>query len=180
MAYYYSPFRKNYVKKNNKNYCPFCDLDNIKKHIITNKKGIQIENKSYYWFVNFFPKFDGHTMIVPRRHIVSIKDETDKETLDRKKIICFAIKQLKKIYPKCGFEIFLQYGQSSNSSIKHLHWHIAPANMNDELRSFEKLGHFYTTKKNQKKILIFPTKIKTSPEQLINILSQSIGYSVLK
>ena len=180
MIYCYSPFRKNYVKNSDQNYCPFCDLDNIKKQIIVNKKELEIKNKSYCWAINFFPKFDGHTIIIPKRHIVSIEEETDKETIDRKKIICFATKQLEKIYPKCGFEIFLQYGQGSSSSVKHLHWHIIPANTNDRLRSFEKLGYFYTTKKDEKKILISPAEIKTSPKQLMNILSQSIGHLVLK
>lgn len=180
MAYYYSPFRKNYINKNKKYCCPFCDKNNIKKQIIVNKKGIEIKNNSYFWLVNFFPKFDGHTMIIPKRHIVSIDEETDKETVDRKKIICFATQQLKKIYPQCGFEIFLQYGQGSSASVEHLHWHVVPANLDDELRSFEKLGHFYTTKKDDKKILVSPVKIKTSPEKLINILSQSIGNLALE
>ncbi len=180
MVYYYSPFRKNYVKKGNNNCCSFCDVVNIKKQVIVNNKGVEIKNKSYLWVVNFFPKFEGHTMIIPKRHMVSIDKETDEEALDRKRIICFAVKQLKKIYPKCGFEIFLQYGLGSSSSVKHLHWHIAPARLDDKLRSFEKLGHFYTTKKGEKKILIFPIKIKTSPEQLMSILSQTIRYSILK
>ena len=178
MIYYYSPFRKNYTKNKSKNYCPFCDSGNIKKQIIINKKEVEIKNESYCWAVNFFPKSDGHTIIIPKRHIASIEEETDKETIDRKKIICFATKQLKKIYPKCGFEIFLQYGQGSSSSVEHLHWHIIPANTDDKLRSFEKLGYFYTAKKDEKKILISPIKIETSPKQLMSILSRSIGCSI--
>ncbi len=100
MVYYYSPFRKNYVKKGNNNCCSFCDVVNIKKQVIVNNKGVEIKNKSYLWVVNFFPKFEGHTMIIPKRHMVSIDKETDEEALDRKRIICFAVKQLKKIYPK--------------------------------------------------------------------------------
>jgi len=181
MAYYYSPFRKKYGKKKGKEVCcPFCDKETIKKQLITNKKGIEMKNNSYYWVVNFFPKFEGHTMIIPKRHIVSIDEETNKEALERKKIICFAIKQLEKVYPQCGFEIFLQYGPGSSASVKHLHWHIAPARLDDTLRSFEKLGHFYTTKKGEKRVIIFPIKIKTSPKKLMILISQSLGNLVLK
>lgn len=70
--------------------------------------------------------------------------------------------------------IFLQYGAGSASSVSHLHWHIVPALPSDTLRSFEKLGHFYTANEKEQKILIFPIKIQKAKRLLQQALSQVI------
>ena len=52
-------------------------------------------------------------MIVPKRHTTSLEEETEEEILARNKLILFAIKQVQKLYPKAGVELFLQYGPGS-------------------------------------------------------------------
>lgn len=151
-----------------------CDKKIIKKQIIKNELREPIENEHYYWVVNYFPKFEGHTMVIPKRHLISLADESKKEVLSRNQIEKFAVKTLKKLYPKAGVEIFLQYGSGSASSIPHLHWHIVPALPGDNLRSFEKLGHFYTREKDKEKIIFFPIKIKKAKKILQQALSKII------
>ncbi len=93
----------------------------------------------------------------------------------RQELILFALSQLEKIYPGYGFEIFIQYGPGSAQSIEHLHWHIVPAHPDDSLRSFEKMGHFYTTEEGKERVLLFPLEIKLAREDLIARLKKVIG-----
>jgi diadenosine tetraphosphate (Ap4A) HIT family hydrolase len=111
-------------------------------------------------------------MIVPKRHLESVYDETSMETLARNELTLKAITALKALYPDSGIELFIQFGQGSASSVKHLHWHIVPAHKDDELRSFEKLGHFYTTEEGKEKVVLFPHPIRLAKEELRDVLSQ--------
>lgn len=179
MAYYYSPFRKSYGGDSKKIEgevgCPFCSSENIGSQGVHNGAGELMENDHYFWIVNFFPKFEGHTMIVPKRHIRHLSDETPEEIVARQEVALFAMRQIEKVYPSCGFEIFLQCGPGSSQSVEHLHWHIVPAQKNDALRSFEKLGHFYTDEDGKEKTLVFPVAIGLAKESLLTKLAETIG-----
>ena len=171
MAYYYSPFRKGYGKHHSGD-CVFCDTKHIAKQGIRTKAGKVIENESYLWVINAFPKFEGHTMVVPKRHMVNLGEETAQEIVDREELIIYAAKVLQKAFPRSGIEVFLQTGVGSASSVAHLHWHVVPASHDDHLRSFEKLGHFYTIEPGKERVVVFPMEIKQSPTQLISKLKQ--------
>jgi|SRR3989344_863310 len=174
MAYYYSPFRNNYQRKLTDG-CAFCDTEKIMHQAVRDKSGRIMENNYYIWLVNFFPKFEGHTLLVPKRHLISLQDESLDEILSRNKLMQYAVTVLERLYPDSGVEIFLQYGPGSAASISHIHWHIVPAMCNDELRSFEKLGHFYTTDQGKERVLLFPLKIDKAKEDLQTALSQVIS-----
>jgi diadenosine tetraphosphate (Ap4A) HIT family hydrolase len=172
MAYYFSPFRKKYGPPSGR--CPFCDPKIIKKQTILDSKGKAIENKYYRWMVNYFPKFEGHTMVVPKRHLKVLGTETPEEIAAREELINIANQTLQKAFPGSGLEVFLQTGAGSQSSIEHLHWHVVPASSSDKLRSFAKLGHFYTTKQDEERVLIFPMKIERSPVELKKELKRTL------
>lgn len=173
MAYFYSPYRKKYSKKQS-DICAFCDPKIIKRQTVRNSDNVMAENNYYRWMVNFFPKFEGHTLIVPKRHMTELGMEKRKEILAREKIINLASTVLRRLYKSSGLEIFLQTGTGSESSIQHLHWHVVPAMPDDRLRSFEKLGHFYTAEPNEERILIFPIRIKRSPSVLKLALARTM------
>lgn len=175
MAYYYSPFRKEYSPKQDKDSCPFCNSGVIRAEAVRDGRGKIIENDSYIWLVNFYPKFEGHTLIVPKRHITDLDEEKDNESLDRQTIINTAAKAIQKIYSNSGVEIFLQFGPGSEASVKHLHWHIVPALPNDPIRGFGKLGHFFAKNETDEVVLRFPIKIKFARESLQNVLSKSLN-----
>lgn len=170
MAYYYSPFRKTYDKKQTG--CPFCDVSTVASQCITTANGNIVENNSYRWLINVYPKFEGHTMIVPKRHITKIGEESVQEVIDREELITYAAQVLQKAFSGSGIEVFVQTGAGSSSSVQHLHWHVLPASETDILRSFDKLGHFYTIEPGKEKVLIFPHIISKSPLQLQKFLGK--------
>src|SRR3989338_9001085 len=98
MAYFYSPFRKEYSPKQDGDVCPFCDSEVIRAEAVRDGRGKIIENDSYIWLVNFFPKFEGHTLIVPKPHITDFEGETNNEALDRQAITNIAARAIQKIY----------------------------------------------------------------------------------
>lgn len=166
MAYYYSPFRKNYSKETNADGCPFCNEEEMSKQVICRSDGTLIENKYYRWIINTYPKFEGHTMLVPRKHILHIGEESAEEICAREELLLIASDALRKLYPGAGIEVFLQTAGESASSVEHLHWHVVPALKDDNLRSFEKLGHFYTIEPEEEKIVIFPHRIEKGGDVL--------------
>lgn len=134
---------------------------------IVDQAGELFQNDYYRWVVNAYPKFEGHTMLVPHAHVTDLTEETDAALLARQKLLTEILPILQHAYPNCGVEYFLQTGPGSASSVAHLHWHLVPAFPDDELRSFEKLGHFYTTEPDQEKVVIFPKRISMSPDELL-------------
>lgn len=170
MAYYYTPLRKDY--KPDKPGCPFCDSENVSKQSVLDKHGKVMENEHWVWMVNWYPRAEGHTMIVPKRHITKLEDETPEELWSRRKMELIAGEALKKLYKTDGIEIFFQIGAHSHATVKHLHWHIVPASREDFFGSFEKMGIFYTTEKDKEKIIMLPIPIKYAREDLQKALAQ--------
>jgi diadenosine tetraphosphate (Ap4A) HIT family hydrolase len=172
MAYYYSPFRNQYAPDTQEKSCVFCSPEIKNAQAVRNAAGEIIENEHFVWQVNFFPKFEGHTLIVPKRHLTSVYEETPAEAVSKNELIKIAAAAMEKLYPGSGLEFFLQTGKGSRSSVKHLHWHLVPAFPDDTLRGLEKIGQFYTTKKDEEKIIVFPVEIKKAKEELQKALSQ--------
>ena len=165
--YSYSPFRKSYNTANTEAVCVFCDSEQMGKQTIILADGNPVENELYRWVVNVFPKFEGHTMLLPKRHITAIQDQTAEETIAATELLKTALAVLATTFPDHGIEHFAQWGAQSASSQAHIHSHLVPAHPDDSFRSFEKLGHFYTTKEDQEKIVLFPVPITLSPEELL-------------
>ncbi len=174
MAYYYSPFRKTYEEGASEGPCAFCSAPSKERGAIYDSEGSFVESSHYYWAVALFPKFEGHTLLVPKRHITSVVDETDEEIISRQRLLAVAVAALGKLYPGSGVEIFVQNGLGSASSIGHIHWHVVPAMPSDSLRGFEKLGHFYTTEEKKEKVILFPQEMRLAREELQDALSYSI------
>src|SRR3989338_8159350 len=101
MAYFYSPFRKKYTEQK-PGTCPFCDPKIIEKQTVRDLADTPIENKYYRWTINFFPKFEGHTMVVSKQHLTEFGKENKNEILAREKMMTLASTTLQKLYPNCG------------------------------------------------------------------------------
>lgn len=171
MPYYYTPFRNNYKPQTpdtkKEKACPFCDQDTITAQSLHNSSGKLFENEHYYWMVNWFPRTEAHTMLVPKRHIIDITDETPEEIVARQALLIEAHQALTNSFGETGYEIFLQTGPGSLSSIKHLHWHLIPTTPQKDSLSLAKLGYFWTTEPTEEKVVIQPTEITIAREELI-------------
>ena len=176
MPYYYSPFRKSYeeaarTKPETAKPCILCDIPTMESQSLVYASGERFENEHYRWVVNWFPRAEAHTMLVPKRHITNLHDETTEEVVARQELLKEAYDALQRTFPESGVEIYLQTGKGSLNSIRHLHWHLVPALPQHDLLGFEKVGYFSTTEPEEEKVVITPIEITIARDQLIELVA---------
>lgn len=102
--------------------CPFCKLD--KKRVIN-------EREFSYALLDIYPVSKGHTLIIPKRHVLNIEDLNKKEIIDLFENL-IKVKEALKNYFKCdGFNIGINLGEVSGQTIEHIHIHLIPRYKND-------------------------------------------------
>jgi diadenosine tetraphosphate (Ap4A) HIT family hydrolase len=103
-----------------KEYCLFCDRENTKEHKII------AENEEFRARRDNFPVTQGHTEIVPKKHIESFFTLTNEEILQ----LFDLLKKVKNIiqdkYSPDAYNIGVNDGEKAGRSIHHLHIHIIP------------------------------------------------------
>lgn len=74
-----------------------------------------------------FPVTPGHTLVIPRRHVVTIGDLTDEEWAD----IRFLIGCVKRESDATSFTIGINDGPDAGRTVHHLHVHVIPRRPGD-------------------------------------------------
>ena len=103
--------------------CPFCSLP---------KERIFLSNEFAYAIKDGFPVSDGHTLIIPRRHIASWFDTTDEERQELFKLLSLGKEILAEEYSPDGFNIGINDGPPAGQTVPHLHIHLIPRYKNDQ------------------------------------------------
>jgi len=96
--------------------CIFCTLD----------REILAESTHSLAFADAFPVSPGHTLVVPRRHVVTIFDLPEDEYAD-----CFLLAHkvqalLAARHAPDGFNIGANCGEAGGQSVWHAHIHVIP------------------------------------------------------
>lgn len=117
--------------------CIFCKIINGN---IPSKKVYEDEN--ILAFMDVSPICDGHTLIVPKKHVETILD-VDTETLTNmfetaKKIAPMVMNKLNEK----GFSLTINYGDKQ--SVKHLHMHIMPNYEKKPSKNYEEVHKIIT------------------------------------
>jgi diadenosine tetraphosphate (Ap4A) HIT family hydrolase len=73
-----------------------------------------------------FPVSPGHTLIIPRRHIVSFFDVTDAERADLMSLLAAARVELDRQLRPAGYNIGINDGAAAGQTVPHLHIHLIP------------------------------------------------------
>lgn len=99
--------------------CVFCDLR--QKYIVMEEDGMVLT-------VALYAYIDGNVMIIPRRHVRSVKELTGKEWEAARKFMYIAKKLIRKVHGIKGVQYVIRDGgivaQSTVSD--HLHIHVIP------------------------------------------------------
>ena len=103
--------------------CPFCRRDSIGE--------ILAENRLSIAFYDRFPVSQGHTLIVPKRHVSSFFDLEMEEHMQIRalSIQCHDILQ-QRFHPN-GFNIGVNVGKSAGQTVFHCHIHLIPRYLGD-------------------------------------------------
>jgi diadenosine tetraphosphate (Ap4A) HIT family hydrolase len=105
--------------------CLFCDRANtIQHHII-------LENDKAYVRWDNMPVNQGHLEIVPKRHIVSFFELTERELVSIYELTAQAKDVVDKKYSPSGYNIGVNEGEAAGRTIHHLHVHLIPRYLGD-------------------------------------------------
>lgn len=99
--------------------CVFCDLRD--KYIVYEENGIVMA-------VALFAYIDGNMMIIPRRHVRSVKELTDIEWETIRKFMYIAKKLIRKVHNLKGLQYIVRDGgiEAQSTVSDHLHMHCIP------------------------------------------------------
>lgn len=98
--------------------CVFCDMR--EKYIVREENGIVMT-------VPLYAYIDGNVMIIPRRHVKSVKELTDLEWQTMRKFMYVAKKMIRKVHGIKGVQYIIRDGgPEAQSTVEHLHMHCIP------------------------------------------------------
>jgi len=72
------------------------------------------------------PVSKGHTLIIPRRHVVSFFETTEEERLAMLKLLDEAKALLDREHKPDGYNIGINNGTTAGQTVMHLHMHLIP------------------------------------------------------
>ncbi len=105
--------------------CVFCDHDKAeKRHEIYEQNGV-------YMTVPAYAYIDGHLLVIPRRHVTSVKELTPTEWETMRKMFYLAKKMIREVHGIKGMQIVQKDGVTAQRSVEHLHFHCVPFDQPD-------------------------------------------------
>jgi len=103
--------------------CPFCA---VKPDEILIERPLAVARRDTY------PVNKGHTLIIPRRHVVSFFDATDEERNAMTALLVETRALLDREHDPDGYNIGINDGRAAGQTIMHLHIHIVPRYVGDK------------------------------------------------
>ena len=98
--------------------CIFCNLDTSR---------IEKENSLALSFKDLYPVTNGHTLVIPKRHIQSFFDLTGEEQEAMLELLKSQKSELMQNDKKItGFNIGVNDGKDSGQTVMHCHIHLIP------------------------------------------------------
>jgi diadenosine tetraphosphate (Ap4A) HIT family hydrolase len=102
--------------------CPFCRLD---------KNRIRMESEFAAAFLDGFPVAQGHTLVIPKRHVASLFELTEKEQAEVWKLVAVVRASLVAELQPDGFNVGLNDGTAAGQTVMHAHVHVIPRRYGD-------------------------------------------------
>ena len=107
----------------NKTGCVFCSLD---------KKSIDLENELALLFYDVYPVTEGHSLIIPKRHVKDYFELTIEEIAAINELILIQKEKLMNADSSiAGFNIGTNAGGTAGQTVMHCHIHLIPRRRGD-------------------------------------------------
>lgn len=103
--------------------CPFCELP-ADRIIIANPLAIVIRDG--------FPVSNGHTLIIPKRHVGSFFEITNEERHSLFELMDEAKQAIDLEHHPAAYNIGINDGPAAGQTVPHLHIHLIPRYTNDD------------------------------------------------
>jgi histidine triad (HIT) family protein len=116
--------------------CVFCKI--ARKEIPSD---IVYENEDVIAFRDAHPIAPVHVLVIPKKHIASITDITDKDTLLMGKLIAAAKKIAEDLkISEYGYKLLFRVGEHGGQEVKHIHLHLlGGARLSEDIRPIMKV-----------------------------------------
>lgn len=111
--------------------CPFCDNTNLSLRKF-------YENENFIAIYNLRPFVEGHSLVLPKRHVKSLLDLNSQEKTGFMSFLDRVIFISLKYAEAHEFNLILQEGENAGQSIPHAHFHIMPRKLTDKVGKAKK------------------------------------------
>ena len=106
--------------------------DKKPKCLFCGEQKIIFENALAYVTRDSYPVTQGHTLVIPRRHVPSFFDLRMDERVAMLELLDSAKRELDERYQPDGYNIGINDGVAAGQSILHLHIHVMPRYKGDK------------------------------------------------
>lgn len=96
--------------------CIFCQHD----------RPILAQTELSFAFLDSFPVSNGHALVMPKRHVISIWEMTTDEYIDAFNLVRQVKDILQKKFEPQGFNIGVNCGEAAGQTVFHAHIHVIP------------------------------------------------------
>ncbi len=124
-----SAILQNNMTSKESNNCIFCKI--AKKEI---KSDIIVETNNFIAILDVHPKTEGHTLIIPKKHMVTILDIQNNLAEELLQLIKKIASQILETKQGDGFNIIMNNLPPAGQVIMHAHIHVIPRKESDGLR----------------------------------------------
>lgn len=100
--------------------CPFCEL------VSTKSSRIIEENDQAFVIRDGYPISEGHTLVIPKRHVGSFFDISNDERSALFELVESSKKSLDNEFKPDAFNIGVNDGAAAGQTVAHLHIHLIP------------------------------------------------------
>lgn len=102
--------------------CPFCSLPEAR----------MVKANDHAFFIrDGYPISEGHTLIIPKRHVSSFFKITANERSSLLELLHYAKSELDAEFKPDGYNIGINDGPSAGQTVLHLHIHLIPRYVGD-------------------------------------------------
>lgn len=98
--------------------CPFCRDEVQAGHFAASEHFLALYNMA--------PILPGHSLVIPRRHLLSLMELSDPELCELTLFSRDIVRVLQKAFGSRSFDWTLQEGWEAGQTVPHLHLHIIP------------------------------------------------------
>ena len=144
------------------NRCPFCD------NVVREKESF-MESKNAFVIYNIKPVLPGHSLVIPKRHVITWENLTSEEITEIGLLSKALYKVLRKAFGSEGYNLVVQDGKGTGQTVPHVHMHVIPRK-NKDMSNFKLYATiFYGLFKRR---ILKPIELIEHVSKLRNISSQ--------
>ncbi|MDE1855328.1 MAG: HIT family protein [Candidatus Micrarchaeota archaeon] len=99
------------------------------------------ETRQFLAVYNIRPVIRGHSLLIPKRHVVYLTELTSGEINGLKEIMAAVLPRWLKAFDSDSYNLSINAGEHAGMVVNHLHFHIVPRSDKDPLQG--KLIEFY-------------------------------------